>query len=130
MFGPVSISATFPPVAKDMLIFYYSHYYGSKEELIEAKTPYIYSNNLNDIKELFDLNDKRKDFKFLKSALSNIGVSIPTLYKQYSEIAEESGVKFLDFNIDHSFGDCIDGFILVEVEKIKESARQRYIEKE
>jgi len=130
MFGPVSISATFPPVAKDMLIFYYSHYYGSKEELIEAKTPYIYSNNLNDIKELFNLNDKRKDFKFLKSALSNIGVSIPTLYKQYSEIAEESGVKFLDFNIDHSFGDCIDGFILVEVEKIKESARQRYIEKE
>ncbi|AXX94236.1 lysophospholipid acyltransferase family protein [Arcobacter ellisii] len=130
MFGPVSISANFPSVAKDMMIFYYSYYYGSKEVLIEAKTPYQYSNKLNEIKELFDLNDKKKDFKFLKSALSNIGVSVPTLYKQYSEIAEEGGVKFLDFNIDKDFGDCVDGFILVEVEKIKKSAKQRYIEKE
>ncbi|MGD9624165.1 MAG: lysophospholipid acyltransferase family protein [Arcobacter sp.] len=130
MFGPVSISANFPSVAKDMMIFYYSYYYGSKELLVEAKTPYQYSNKLNEIKELFDLNDKKKDFKFLKSALSNIEVSVPTLYKQYSEIAEEGGVKFLDFNIDKDFGDCVDGFILVEVEKIKESAKQRYIEKE
>lgn len=130
MFGPVSLSASFPTIAKDMIIFYYSHYYGNKEILIEAKTPYQYSNNINDIKELFDLNDKKKDFKFLKSTLANIGISIPTLYKQYSEIAEDGGVKFLDFNVDHSFGDCIDGFILVEVEKIKESARQRYIDKE
>lgn len=130
MFGPVSISANFPSVAKDMMIFYYSYYYGSKEVLVEAKTPYQYSNKLNEIKELFDLNDKKKDFKFLKSALSNIGVSVPTLYKQYSEIAEEGGVKFLDFNIDKDFGYCVDGFILVEVEKIKESAKQRYIEKE
>ena len=130
MFGPVSLSASFPTIAKDMIIFYYSHYYGNKEILIEAKTPYQYSNNINEIKELFDLNDKKKDFKFLKSTLANIGVSIPTLYKQYSEIAQDGGVKFLDFNVDHSFGDCIDGFILVEVEKIKENARQRYIDKE
>lgn len=130
LFGPVSFSASFPTIAKDMIIFYYSHYYGSKENLINAKTPYQYSNNISEIKELFDLNDKKKDFKFLKSTLANIGVSIPTLYKQYSEIAEDSGVKFLDFNVDHSFGDCIDGFILVKVGKVKESARQRYIDKE
>jgi len=128
MFGPVSMSATFPTVAKDMMIFYYSHYYGQSENLIDAKVPYSYSNNLNEIKEIFDLNDKRKDFKFLKSTLSNIGVSIPTLYKQYSEIAEDGGVKFLGFNVDNDFGDCIDGFILVEVAKIKDSSRQRYIE--
>ncbi len=128
MFGPVSMSATFPTVAKDMMIFYYSHYYGDQQNLVEAKVPYSYSNNLSEIKETFDLNDKKKDFKFLKSTLANIGVSIPTLYKQYSDIAEDKGVKFLGFNVDNSFGDCIDGFILVEVAKIKDSARQRYIE--
>lgn len=128
MFGPVSISATLPTVAKDMMIFYYNHYYGNKDTLIEAKTPYQYSNNLNEIKEIFDLNDKKKDFKFLKSTLANIGVSIPTLYKQYSEIAIDDGVKFLGFNVDNNFGDCIDGFILVEVAKIKDSAKQRYME--
>ena len=129
MFGPVSMSATFPTVAKDMMIFYYSHYFKEECNLIEAKTPYQYSNNISEIKELFDLEDKRKDFKFLKSTLANIGVSIPTLYKQYSEITEDGGIKFLSFNIDKNFGDCIDGFILVEVDKIKDSAKQRYINK-
>jgi putative hemolysin len=130
MFGPVSMSASFPTIAKDMMIFYYSHYYGNSENMIEPKVPYSYSNNLSEIKEIFDLNDKKKDFKFLKSTLSNIGISIPTLYKQYSDIAEDGGVKFLGFNVDNNFADCIDGFILVEVAKIKDSARQRYINKE
>ncbi|NCB10404.1 MAG: GNAT family N-acetyltransferase [Erysipelotrichia bacterium] len=130
MFGPVSLSASFPNVAKDLIVFYYSHYFSNPLTLVEAKNPYHYSNNINEIKELFDLNDKAKDFKFLKSTLSNIGLSIPTLYKQYSEITVDGGIKFLDFNIDKNFGDCIDSFILVEVDKIKDSARKRYIEKE
>jgi putative hemolysin len=130
MFGPVSMSASFPTVAKDMMIFYYSHYFKEKQNLVEGKTPYQYSNNISEIKELFDLEDKKKDFRFLKSALSNIGVTVPTLYKQYSEITEDGCIKFLSFNIDKSFGDCIDGFILVEVDKIKESAKKRYIDKE
>ncbi len=128
MFGPVSLSASFPSVAKDMIIFFYSHYYRNINSLVEAKTPYQYANNINELKELFDLNDKKKDFKFLKSTLANIGVSIPTLYKQYSEIALDDGVKFLNFNVDKNFADCIDGFILVEVDKIKDSAKQRYME--
>ena len=130
MFGPVSMSATFPTIAKDMMIFYYSHYFKEEINLVEGKTPYQYSNNISEIKELFDLEDKKKDFKFLKSALSNIGVTVPTLYKQYSEITEDGGIKFLSFNIDKNFGDCIDGFILVEVDKIKDSAKKRYIDKE
>ena len=128
MFGPVSLSASFPTIAKDMIIFFYSHYYGNTNSLVEAKTPYQYANNINELKELFDLNDKKKDFKFLKSTLANIGVSIPTLYEQYSEIALDDGVKFLNFNVDKNFSDCIDGFILVEIDKIKDSAKQRYME--
>ncbi len=128
MFGPVSISATFPNVAKDMMIFYYSHYYKTQDALVEAKVPYSYTDSFAEIKELFCLDDRKKDFKFLKSTLSNIGFSIPTLYKQYSEISQEDGVKFLDFNVDKNFADCIDGLILVEVAKMKDSAKQRYID--
>ena len=59
-----------------------------------------------------------------------MGVSVPTLYKQYSDIAEEGGVKFLGFNVDKEFSDCIDGFILVNVEKIKDGPRKRYIQRD
>jgi hypothetical protein len=37
-------------------------------------------------------------------------------------------VEFYGFNVDPDFSNCIDGFILVEVEKIKESKKQRYIQ--
>jgi len=130
MFGPVSMSASFPKVAKDMMIYYYSHYFNHKDYLVSAKIPYHYSNNINDIKEIFNLDDRKKDFKLLKSTLSNMNCAVPTLYKQYSDIAQEGGVKFLDFNVDPEFADCVDGFILVEVDKIKDTARKRYIDRD
>lgn len=130
MFGPVSMSASFPKVAKDMMVYYYSHYFNHKDNLISAKLPYQYSNNINDIKEIFNLDDRKKDFKLLKSTLSNMNCAVPTLYKQYSDIAEDGGVKFLDFNVDPNFADCVDSFILVEVDKIKEAPRKRYIDRD
>ncbi|WP_157352071.1 GNAT family N-acyltransferase [Aliarcobacter butzleri] len=127
MFGPVSISGAFPVIAKDMLVFYYNYYYSSEKNLVEARTPFSYSSHIHDIKEFFTLEDKKRDFKSLKIALSNIGVNVPTLYKQYSELTLDDGVKFLDFNVDKNFGDCIDSFILVEIDKIKDSMKQRYM---
>ncbi|MFX4266608.1 GNAT family N-acyltransferase [Aliarcobacter butzleri] len=127
MFGPVSISGAFPAIAKDMLVFYYNYYYSSEKNLVEARTPFSYSSHIYDIKEFFTLEDKKRDFKSLKIALSNIGVNVPTLYKQYSELTLDDGVKFLDFNVDKNFGDCIDSFILVEIDKIKDSMKQRYM---
>ena len=127
MFGPVSISGTFPSAAKDMLIFYYSHYFSNKEEIVEAKIPYQYSSHIQDLKDNFILNDRKKDFKTLKSTLNSMGVTVPTLYKQYADICEEGGVKFLGFNVDPDFSDCIDGFILVKVDLIKANQRKRYM---
>ncbi|AXH14116.1 lysophospholipid acyltransferase family protein [Malaciobacter mytili] len=127
MFGPVSISASFPKIAKDMLIFYYSHYYLNDNNFVEARLAYQYSSNIQDIKELFVLNDKKNDFKILKSSLNNMGVAVPTLFKQYSEVCEEGGVEFFAFNIDPNFSDCVDGFILVHIDKLKVSQRKRYI---
>lgn len=130
MFGPVSISGSFPSLAKDMMIFYYNHYFSSKEEIVEAKLPYQYSCHIKDLKDTFLLDDKKKDFKTLKSTLNSMGVAVPTLFKQYADICEDGGVKFLSFNVDPDFSNCVDGFILVEVERIKRSARKRYIDKQ
>ena len=127
MFGPVSISASLPKIAKDMIIFYYSHYYKSEEILLEAKLPYQYSIDLKSLNEMFSCNDKKEDFRVLKTALSNMGVAVPTLYKQYSELCEDGGVNFQGFNIDPDFSNCVDGLIVVEIDKIKDKQKNRYI---
>ncbi|WP_417332730.1 lysophospholipid acyltransferase family protein [Halarcobacter sp.] len=127
MFGPVSISGNFPSAAKDLMVFHYSYYYANNEEMVEAKIPYQYSSHSLDLRSIFEYKSRKEDFKILKSSLNSIGVAVPTLFKQYSDICEEGGVKFLGFNVDPDFSDCLDGFILVDVEKIKDSARKRYI---
>ena len=56
-----------------------------------------------------------------------MGCSVPTLFKQYSELCEPGGLVFLDFGVDGAFGDCIDGLVMVDVTKIKAKKRLRYI---
>ena len=63
----------------------------------------------------------------MKRMLSEMGCTVPTLYKQYTEVCEHDGVIFSDFNIDPDFSDCIDGFVIVDIEKLKPNKRKRYI---
>ena len=46
-----------------------------------------------------------------------------------NQLCEDDGIKFLGFNVDNDFSDCVDGFILVDIAKIKDSVVQRYITK-
>ena len=77
--------------------------------------------------DVFCGDDYKADQRALKEELSYMGYTIPTLYKQYADICEEDGVKFLDFGYDKDFNYCIDGFILVDISKMKESKKKRYI---
>ncbi|MBR9830298.1 MAG: GNAT family N-acetyltransferase, partial [Oceanospirillales bacterium] len=69
----------------------------------------------------------REDFSRLREQLDFLGVSVPTLYKQYSELCEPGGVSFLDFGVDADFNYCIDGLVLVDTHKVKTRKRERYI---
>ncbi len=128
LFGAVSMSDTFNSEAKGMMIEFYSHYFGSNEQLVIHKYPYQISLETKiRCKSIFVYNDYRKDLQTLKEELGMMGYAIPTLYKQYSEICEEGGVKFFDFGYDKNFANCIDGFILTDLSLLKENKRKRYI---
>ncbi len=127
MYGPVSLSGSFPQYAKELMIDFYSNYFKGTNKLVEARNPFEYETKDIALENNFSFKEYEKDFKILKDKLKNIDLSVPTLYKQYSELCEEGGVKFYGFNIDPDFKDCVDGFIVVEIAKIKESKKERYI---
>ena len=131
MFGPVSISHTFPKLAKDLLIYFYMTYFGGKEGMVTHKNRYMLSRQeLEEYRQIIKGDDYTGDFRTLKQHLAHLGVTVPTLYKQYSELCEPGGVTFLDFGVDVDFENCVDGFILVYVEKVKEQKRKRYMGEE
>ena len=78
--------------------------------------------------ETFSGEDYKKEFTLLKHLLANMGVNVPTLYKQYSEVAHDGGVAFLDFNVDPDFNDCIDGLVVVDMDMLTDKKRKRYLQ--
>jgi len=128
LFGPVSLSDSFTTQAKALLIYFYTIYFPPQERLVKHKARYKLNKEMkNYCQELFTGTDYREDQRRLKEELSYMGYTIPTLYKQYAEVCEEGGVSFMDFGYDKHFNYCIDGFILVDLKRMKESKRKRYI---
>ncbi|MCM2680587.1 GNAT family N-acyltransferase [Echinimonas agarilytica] len=128
MYGPVSISNSFPKPARDLLVYFYSLYFSPDKSMAQSRQPYsIADEAMQTLKDTFSGDDYKQDFSRLKHLMANIGVSVPTLYKQYTEVAETDGVNFLDFGIDPDFADCVDGLVLVDIQKIKSKKRARYM---
>ncbi|MDR1976907.1 MAG: lysophospholipid acyltransferase family protein [Campylobacteraceae bacterium] len=124
LFGIVSISASMPPAAIDLLVSFYRLYFAPKVVVAASKNPYPPSSTR--ILENFVGNDYKKDMQFLKGTLTSMGCSIPTLYKQYSELCEYGGVQFMDFGVDPTFN-SICGLVVVDIAMFKTSRYDRYI---
>ena len=128
MFGAVTLSGAMPRSAQELIIYYYNKYYGNHHELLEPKDKFKFSKNaIDELEFIFDGNDAKENFQILRDQLAYYGSTIPTLYKQYADLCEDGGISFMGYNIDKDFGNCIDSFILVEIDKIKEKKKARYI---
>lgn len=128
LFGGVSLSKTYSDEAKKNIIYFYSKWYGDNTKLSEAKNKFVIStNDIIELRKLYSSDVYEQDLLRLKNVLRLLGYSIPTLYKQYADLCEPDGIKFLDFAIDPEFNNCVDALILVEVDKIKPYKKERYI---
>ncbi|MGI6370441.1 MAG: GNAT family N-acetyltransferase [Ignavibacteria bacterium] len=127
MFGAVSISNTYSEEAKAMIVYYYTKWFGDQNNLVTSKNPYFLSKKqLEECANLFNTKDKHLDFRILKSTLRELGLSVPTMFRRYTELVEEDGVVFTGFNKDMNFSNCVDGFIILDINKIKKSYKLRY----
>lgn len=128
LFGPVSLSNSYPDFAQALIISFYQHYFHDDSQLAVAQVPYrINAEEQARVNESISGLDFNADFKTMKSLLAHMNVTVPTLFKQYSDLCEAGGVRFIDFNIDANFGNCIDGLVMVDLHSLKPSKYKRYI---
>jgi len=130
-FGGVSLSKTYSEEAKKNIIYFYQKWFGDNDNLSTAKNKYsVSTSDYSELSKTYLTIDYKTDLINLKNILKHLGYTIPTLFKQYTELCEQDGIKFIDFCIDPNFNDCVDALILVEIEKIKEAKKERYIYKQ
>ena len=63
----------------------------------------------------------------LKANLDALGATLPMLYKQYTELCEPGGARFLAFGVDPAFSDAVDGLIEVDLQRVRPKKRERYL---
>ncbi|MGL6290921.1 MAG: lysophospholipid acyltransferase family protein [Silanimonas sp.] len=137
LFGPVSISAELPIAAREQLVAYYGQHYGADGALAaagampstetappaRARHPFRFLADAPCYRGL----DAEQSFKLLRANLESLGAKVPVLYKQYTELCEPGGARFLAFGVDPDFANCVDGLIEVDLHRIKPKKFQRYI---
>ena len=117
LFGPVSLSAAYPEAARRTVAAFFAHHYGTPSGLCRRTTALPDSPR----------REVPADLRALKEALAARGVSIPVLFKQYAELCEPGGTRFVAFSVDPAFSHCIDALVLVDLERLKPGKRERYL---
>jgi putative hemolysin len=124
LFGAVSISAALPLPAREQLVAYYQRYYGDVDGSVTSLRPFRYFA----APPCYGALDADTAFGVLKANLAAHGASVPMLYKQYTELCEPGGARFLAFGVDPGFNDAIDGLIEVDLHRVVPKKRQRYLQ--
>ncbi|MCV6607670.1 MAG: hypothetical protein OIF32_05615, partial [Campylobacterales bacterium] len=105
------------------------HYKG-KDGLVVPKNPFkLPKVKKNIVTKILKGKEHDQDQKAMKIFFKNHNTSVPMLFKHYTTIVERDGAKFLGFNVDPDFSDCLDGLVLVSLEKLKPKKRERYMGK-
>lgn len=129
LFGPVSMSNSWPEPAQQIIADFYSTLFSCEKTLVEPRLPFQFdtTDGFSRLSTITSETEYKQAYAQLKNKMDVFGVKVPVLYKQYVELCRPNGCKFLGFNIDPKFSNCVDALILVQINAIKEKKFQRYI---
>ncbi|WP_257385944.1 lysophospholipid acyltransferase family protein [Tahibacter caeni] len=128
LFGPVSLSASLPQPVRELIVHTHGRFFADPEHLATAKNPFRISPEVaREADAALEGKDAKAALSLLKQQLAVSDQAIPTLYRQYVDLCEPDGVRFLAFGVDPQFGGCVDGLIRLDLTRLKPAKRSRYL---
>ncbi|MDC0087941.1 lysophospholipid acyltransferase family protein [Akkermansiaceae bacterium] len=125
LFGAVSISDDYHPLSKGLIMRYLRHnkfQTGFANKMRARKKPHY--EKMRSLKS-FDYPEALPSLENVSGLVSELEADkkgVPTLIKHYLQL---NGV-ILGFGVDASFSDALDGFILVDLEKVNPTVLKKY----
>ena len=113
LFGPVSISKEYRGLSRQLMVELLESHRGdgSLGPMVKAKNPPRERLDRQELAVLKSLVKDVEDISTLVSEIEDDGRGMPVLLKHYLRL----NARLLSFNVDESFGSCIDGLIVVDL---------------
>ncbi|MGN6394289.1 MAG: lysophospholipid acyltransferase family protein [Mucilaginibacter sp.] len=116
LIGPVSISNSFSNFSKSLIVDYINrnHFDEEMAQYIRPRKKFKVDLGTIDTELLMQGENSFKGLDNLISEVETRSLKVPVLLRQYIGL----NAKIISFNIDPKFADCLDGFLVLDLEKV------------
>lgn len=120
LYGPVSISKDYSDASKGVIVEFIRRYFLDKQmsQLVEPRKPFRAKLKTVDTRLLAE--HLPEGFEALDNFIETIEPAhfkVPVLFRQYLKL----NARFIAFNVDPNFADCLDGLMILDIRNVPES---------
>ncbi len=129
LFGPVSISSAYHPFSQALMMRFLQARFGNADlaPAIKPKNPPRPAKASRPgglrLRDVSDLCQDIEDLSGLVAEVEKDGKGVPVLLRQYLKL----GGHILTFNLDHDFGNAIDGLMLIDLANTPPKTLEKYM---
>jgi putative hemolysin len=123
LIGPVSISNSFSKFSKSLIVNYINrnHFDHEMAQFVRPRKKFKVDLASIDTDLLMGGEDSFKSLDNLISEVETRNMKVPVLLRQYIAL----NAKIICFNIDPKFSDCLDGFLVLDLEKVPQDILEK-----
>ncbi len=123
LIGPVSISNSFSKFSKSLIVDYINrnHFDNEMASLVKPRKKFKIDFSKIDADVLHSGEDTFKNLDSLISEVETRHMKVPVLLRQYIGL----NAKIIGFNIDPKFSDSLDGFLVLDLEKMPQDMMEK-----
>jgi putative hemolysin len=120
LYGPVSISKYYSEVSKSVIIEFVKQYFFDEDmaQLVKARKPFKWKSR--SVNTRLIATNLKGEFEALEHFVEDIEpdhFKVPVLFRQYLK----QSAKFIAFNVDPNFSDCLDGLMVLDISQLPAS---------
>jgi hypothetical protein len=125
--GKVTIYNNYPVKARELIYEYLIKHFPDQDGLIRPKTPIHVSDEVHEVaKKIFTEDKSTDDYKLLIKSVRNEGENVPPMFNAYIGLTDT--MRFFGTILDHDFGSVYESGIMVIMDDLLETKKQRYIQ--
>ncbi|TWR29432.1 lysophospholipid acyltransferase family protein [Mucilaginibacter pallidiroseus] len=123
LIGPVSISNSFSTFSKSLIVDYINrnHFDHEMAQYVKPRKKFKVDFDNIDTDALLAGENTFKGLDALISEVETNSMKVPVLLRQYVAL----NAKIISFNIDPKFANCLDGFLMLDLQKVPQDMLEK-----